>query len=509
MTEAPWIGYPAQVWATCWQALNWLAPKLSGTVNLTDDPSLNVFRTLLHGVHAIDAWQTAAVLSNETLNMTTIEALNLNLDSTTQAYFTTRIGGINSAAAGIAALVPPANPFTAISLLNQGEPAIADPGFIEWGMNFAGESPPLGADLNSGADAMSLAWLAVTNAILTLQGDNLTTAYDTAARQYRCCAVIGNDIDTLQSGPFNAATTMTTGDQLTDSAGNPLFDSSGAPLFATGLAINSYSWSQIIGLPVILLDAASLSSSPATLEAQQSMVIRNLLLVQMNNLANLLLALRQHNVVQPIIAELRNAESLADLANRTTSNFENWTAIAALNSLQPPYPGPTNQAIALSGRQLFVTNGLVAPGVLPDPDDKHATYANNVLGTDWDWGPINGSQPVWNGDISLITGYYNFARSIGRRLQTPLGALIYHFTYGCRIPPEVGAIQSIDEASRLNQYGRSAIFADPRTGQILQSQATTQPGFLATFSATIAPVGPNTSSSVVVNETIGPGSVTG
>src|SRR5262249_15580890 len=153
---------------------------------------------------------------------------------------------------------PPANPFTAITLLNQGVAAIANPGFIEWCMTFNGETPPSGATLPNSAQTMASAWLTIANQIQILQGNMLTSAYDTAARQYRASAVIANDLSTLQSGPFSAAANASTDIQLFDSAGNPLFDSSGAPLFASGLEVNSSSWSQIVGLPTILLDAASL-----------------------------------------------------------------------------------------------------------------------------------------------------------------------------------------------------------------------------------------------------------
>lgn len=505
MNDSVFIGYPANVWATCYQSLSWLSNILAdGATNISaiDDPTESVFTTLVNAINAIDAWQAGAVLTLEGQNLLAVQALPLGLDSLTQSYFSTRIASITTAAAQITALQVSANPFNAISLLSQGKPAVADPGFIEWGMKFAGEQAPIGASLPSGADTMAQSWLNVTNAVGVLQGSNLTTAYDTAARQYRCCALIANQMNDLMSGGFSQENFTGGAVQATDSAGNPLFDTQGNPMYTSGFVPSSTLWNQALALPTILLDAAALSSSPATLGAQQSAVIRNILIGQIQQLALLLLSLRIHNVTQPTTATLRNFESLADLAARTTGNFEDWTAIAALNHIKPPYPGPANQAVALSGKQLFTSNSTSTPGILPDPDASGVTYAANVLGTDWWWGGLNQPQPAWTGDISIITGLYNFALSIGRRLQTPLGDLIYHTNYGSRIPPEVGAVQSADEASRLNQYGRSAILADPRTGNIQSSSATTQPGFLATFEATVVPIG-FSANAVSVNETIG------
>lgn len=472
MTEAPFTGYPGQVWGTCWQSLSWLSGLLaSGTATpvVIAQPVQSVFTTLINALSALDAWQTGATLAVEAANLAGVEALPLPLDPTTTLYFNNRVTAVTAAATGVAALAPPVSPFTAIAKLQAGQPAIADSGFLEWCMTFTAETVPLDltpALLPTDANVAAQSWLNVTNAIFVLQGASPTAAYDTAARQYRCATVVANTIGQLASGPF-AQTDLPT------------------------------LWNSIVALPTILLDSSNLASSPSSLSSQQIGVMRYTLIAQLEQLSLLLLSLRTQSVLQPNTANLRNSETLMDLAARTTGDYENWTGIAAVNQLQPPYPGPTNPAVALSGRALFLSGAGLSSNSGPAP-----TYEANVLGTDWDFGPINGPQPPWLGDISLITGYLNYARAIGRRLQTPLGGLIYHTDFGSRIPPEVGAIQSADEAARLNEYGRAAILSDPRTGTILSSLATAQPGFLATFSATVEPIGPG-ASPVTVNETLG------
>lgn len=483
--------------------MEWLSGILaSGTssVAVIDDPTSTVYRTLLNGVSAIDAWQAGALLSAEALNLRAVEALPLSIDPTLTTYLADRVASVAAAASGIAALPPAVNPVQAVSLLQQGQPAVGYSGYLEWCMTFDAEPiPPVADTVAVAVSGVAAAWLDIANAVGVLQGDNRTTAYDTAARMYRCSAVVAANVSNVRSGPF-----ATDGEivYMTDELGNPLYDENGNLLYTIQGTVNQATWNAVGALPAILLDASSLASSPATLINQQTMSIRYALVQQALSLAALLLSLRIHNVTQPSTAYLRNSESLADLAARTTGNFEDWPALAALNRISPPFPGPSNMALALSGRQLFTSNGTGTPGVLPDPDSSGVSYAANVLGVDWDWGPINGTQPAWTGDLRLITGYLNFARSIGRRLQTTLGTLIYHTNYGSRIPPEVGAVQSIDEAPRLLQYGRSAILADPRTGSILTARATTEPGFLATFSATIEPIGPG-ATPVSVLETIG------
>lgn len=473
MTQSVFVGYPGQVWATCWQSMSWLNILLNGgavDAASIDDPAAAVLATLRNGLNSLDAWQTGIMLTQETQNLATVEAIPLTLDPTTTAYFVARIAAVSAAATEITALPSIANPFTAVALLTAGQPAIADPQFLEWCMTFEGETAPAGLSpdiLPDDATAAAQAWLTVANAIAVVQGDNLTIAYDTAARMFRCSSVIAMNIGQVVSGPFTEIDT-------------------------TAL------WNGAVALPTILMDASTLASAPASLSAQQVGVIRYALSTQIAQLSLLLLSLRTHNVTQAVTANLRNSETLMDLAARTNGDFETWKDIAILNKIQPPFPGPTNQTLALSGQSLFTSGN----GIIPDPNQQRPTYEANVLGTDYDFGPINGTQPPWLGDISLITGLLNFARSIGRRLQTPLGSLIYHTQYGSSIPPEVGAIQSQDEASRLAAYGWSAIIADPRTGAVLSIIASVQPGFLATFSAVVSPIGPN-QTSVQINEVIG------
>lgn len=496
MSTAPFVGYPGRVWGVCWQALSWLSDQLAATSSPTvlESPVTAVFETLWNGLAAISAWQTSNILSVEAQNLVVVQSLPLGLDPVTATYLDGRATSCAAAASGIAALVPPVNLLNVGAPLSNGQPVIADPMFLEWCMTFNAETPPAGTLLPSGATDSAQAWLTIVNAIVTLQGNSITPAYDTAARQYRCSSVIANILSETETGVFSNSDLSSPAQFLTDDQGNVITDDLGNPISISTGTEGSTGWSTTVALPVLLLDAASLAS-PATLAAQQISVIRYVIGAQIQQLAKLLLSFRSQNISQPSTANLRNTESLMDLAARTTGDFENWINIAALNKINPPYPGPTNPALALTGKALFTAGTGVAT-------TRQPTYEANVLGTDYDFGPINSPQPFWLGDIPLITGYLNFARAIGRRLQTSLGTLIYHPNYGCSIPPELGGIQSTDEAKRLAAYGRSAIQGDPRTGTIVTATATVEPGFEANFSATIIPAGFG-STPVFVNETIG------
>jgi hypothetical protein len=500
VSTAPFVGYPAQVWGACWQALSWLstqfanAPAVAPAAAL-ETPVTAVFATLWNGLAALSAWQTGTALALESQNFNAVQSLPTGLDAVTQNYIAVRAGACAEAALQISALPP------AISLLNvsaplaAGQPVIADPKFLEWCMAFAGEPAPTLAALPGAAQLAANAWLSAANAIFVLQGSALSPAYDAAVRQYRCASVIATILQQTQSGGFSGANVTSAPIPMTDDQGNPITDDLGNIIYISSGTEGTSTWSTTVALPTLLLDAASLASVPSSLASQQISVIRYVLMSQVLQLAQLLLSFRSKTVLQPSTGYLRNAESLMDFAARTTGDFENWANIAVLNGVSPPYPGPTNPALALQGKPLFTAG-------TPAGTNTQATYANNVLGTDWDLGPINGAQPPWLGDLSLITGYLNFARAIGRRLQTPLGSLVFHQGYGCSIPAEIGAIQSTDESARLTEYAKSAIRGDPRLGSILSANTVLAPGFSANVQVALTPIGPG-ASPVGVSEVIG------
>jgi hypothetical protein len=463
--QLPYAGFPGQVWATCFQALAYLNNLMASgttTIGAIANPVSLVYDLLRNSIESINAFQTGQALSIEVQNMTAIQALPINLDPVTTTFFNTRIASLTLAAEQISALQPVANPFTVVSQITAGVSGLVQSNYLSYCVSFSGEVPPVNlipATLPAFATGVATAWQNVANAITLVQGNNPTQAFDTAVRQFRCATTVANVIGQLQSGPF---------------AVQP----------ASSLQAL---WSSVVALPTILLDGESQATSPSSLAAQQGLSIRFALRQIANQLALLLYAISTAVGSAPVTAILRNAETLLDLAARELGNFENWPQIVSANALQPPFPGPTNQNVALAGQQLYMPGSNVQIGANTTPP----TYPNSVMGVDYNFGPINGSQPAWTGELPTLTGYLNFAAALGRRLQTPLGSLVYHRNYGSRIPPEVGAIQSLQEAQKLIVLASAAINADTRTGRILSVTGSVQPGFLATINAVVIPKGPS------------------
>lgn len=470
MIERPFVGYPGRVWAVSYIALTWLAEQMaaSSAPAKLEDPVEVVFATLWNGLKALSTYQAGTALAGEVQALIGVQVLPLTLNPVTTQFLTARVASITQASTEITALVPAINVFTVRDTLERGLPAIDDPLFLEWCMTFSGETPPAGMVLPDDAVTAANAWLDIANSIFVIQGTTPLVAYDAALRQYNAATTIATVLSQLQSGSF-----------------------------ANAGPANAATWSSVVALPTMLLDAAMISSGPASLASQQSSLIRFILMRQLQKLANLLLSFRSHHVVAPTTATLHMGESLMDLAARTTGDFENWQSVAELNSLRPPYPSSADRSLALTGRKLFISGTGINAEVSRQP-----SYDVNVLGRDWDFGGINTEMPPWRGDIPMIRGFLNYARAIGRRLQTPLASLIYHRTYGCSIPAEIGAVQSVDEADKITAYGRAAINADPRTGSIKAASTVIRPGFEANFSASISPIGPG-SNSVSIAEIIG------
>ena len=473
LTPVTFYGYPGQLWQSAYQTLTWLSGQLNGGAApaLQQASAASVsFQTLRNVLANMQAWQAGQALNSEVAALSAVQALPITVDPTTSTYFTARISAYSAAASGVSALPQAVNVTNIPALLTAGTPAVADPLYLEWCMSFTGEAAPgslTGPELPVLAAAQYTAWCTVAAAVATYQGVNLTQEYDTAARLARCAGVVSNKLASLVSGPFAVSA-------------NP-----------------TLLWNNCAALPALLLDSALLNATPNLVQNQQCGLIRYALNNMLITLAQFLLALRQPVLSQITQAQVRAKDTLMDIAARNLGNFEQWSAIATLNGLTPPYPGADNTSLV--GKQLLLpgSTGTVVSGA------SAPTYAANVLGTDYDFGPINGAQPVWTGDFRLITGLLNFARALGRRLQTPRGSLIYHVDYGSRIPPEVGAIQAQDEAQRISQFGVSALRSDPRTGTVQSATATILPGSQVSFQASVQPVGPGTQP-VFLNETISP-----
>ena len=465
------VGYSGQVWAALYAALVSYNATLiaAATPNDTATASVTMLDSLYNGATAINAFDTSAAWTAEGAAIAALAALPLALNTTDTAYILNRLAAYENASVALTNSVPQP-PFGAATNLADGVLIVPDCGLTQFYSGFAFETPPAGltsANLLADAQQVATAFTDATNAVVAYQGNNLTSIYDTAAREARVCGYIAQMLGSMTSGPIASNITVTN------------------------------AWNQTVTLPAMTCCASVLYNAPFSPQNQQSLVLRNLILSVAQSVAQYILVLKQPQSAQINLTTLRVGESLMDVAARGLGNFELWQDIATLNGLKPPYVGPVGApGIAGWGAKLLLpapSTALSAVGTAP-------SYEQNFLGTDIYFGPINGVMPTWTGDYQTITGYGNLAWALGRRLQTTITSLIYHPLFGSRIPPEVGAVYTNVTAGNIVAYGKSAILSDGRVAAVPSAAASGSNGLIS-FTAQVQPAGFGTGS-VVLNEVI-------
>jgi hypothetical protein len=259
----------------------------------------------------------------------------------------------------------------------------------------------------------------------------------------------------------------------------------------TGIT-SGYLYNQAFSLPVYLTLASYITSDFSDYSNQQALIVKNILQALSKNISETLLAALSPSPQSQITTAISyGGESLQDIANRVLGNFELWEQIATINNITP-------------GTILPAGTSLIMPPTSLVSGASGFSYNTNVLGQDINLGPVSGSMPAWTGDFSTINGPANLLYALSRRLLTTLGTFVYHPDYGSRVPPEIGAVQSIGSLQHIAAFGNSCLLSDPRVASIINSGASGSnvPG-LINYSAIIQPIGPQ-SVPVIVNEVISP-----
>ncbi len=456
----PFVGYSGRVWSTAYAGILYYGRALAVSSSQAAKAALSqaMLQTLLNATSAINAATTLAAWRVQYSQLATILTLPLALDTATQTILLARYNAYAAAITALSALIPQPASFAKASTLATQVPLIPDMGYLDFCAGFAYAVPPAGltpSNFYANAQAVATAFTTLAAAIRIFQGNNLTGLYDSAALESDCASIIAGLIASGTSG-----------------------------LLAANLD-ETNAWNQVVVLPSMNMLGSVIGNAAFTQQGQQNQVIRNVLLKFAEQIAQFILIISRPQTAQINMTVVRNGESLMDIAARALGNFEQWTAIAALNGLAPPYIGPiAAPGVAAWGSQLI----LPAPGTQLSSVGDVPSYTVNYLGTDIYAGPINGAFPAWSGDYELITGYPNLSWALGRRIQTTLSTLLFHEEYGSRIPPEVGAVQDRSTVGNIAAYGTSCLLSDPRVVNVLSAAASGVNG-LVSFAAVVQPGG--------------------
>lgn len=474
----PFYGYNGEVWGTAYAAFNYLASFISQnptSIDQIDQVAQTVYNVCQNCINAINANSLLQAWQTELVNLEQAEALPIpNVPPLVIQALVNRTVALSNAIIELEEITPDTTTINLPILVGVNVPSIPSCFILDFYETFNYETPPAGttnANLIYAAQTQATLFWQLATIIGGWQGAFTTPAYDVAVRMAQTSQVVATMLQNWTSGPVSNDLPM----------------------------LNN--WNTIVALPAMVLEAYQISTAPFSLANQQQSVIKYTILLMMQQLALLLTVLRQPATSPINLVTLKVGQTLQDIASQYLGNFELWPQIAYLNNLQPPYVGPMSipGQVCGWGQQLLlpvVGTNLAPVGNIP-------SYINNFLGIDIYFGPVNGDMPEWAGDFQTISGYDNLRWALGRRLQTTLGSLIYHPSYGSRIPPEIGNVQTVNTGGLINSFGISAIKGDPRVSSVISAITSLLPNFAVSFQASVQPGGYGTTP-VALNEVLQP-----
>lgn len=451
-------GYCGTVWNAALDVLAYYTATLdpSNTVAAQNLTNLTA-KSIKNAIEALNAISTLNQAYNNYLLLTEAFAVPVAIDATSVNYIQNRLKAMQVFSSSLTrfnvSIIPPA------TALLENTPSIPTPGLVEYLSQFEGEALPSDySTLLASAKEAYTSWTALADA-LTTGG----VAYSGAS--------------------YDAVTQMAQASQVVYQM---LVNGGVAPLQSAAA-----SWNGMVAIPSIVGMAALTAPDPTSLQQQNLATAKYILGTTLYELNQVLLSLRDQVSGNIQLAVVHEDDVLMDVAARRLGDYEQWTSIATTNNLAPPYA-------TAAGTELFLpTTGTVqTQGTAP-------SYTLNYLGVDLYYGPLNQDMLPWTGDFNTISGYENLAFSLGRRMQTTYGDLIYHLDFGSRIPPEVGAVTEQTTLAYIGAYARSCVLSDPRVNRVLSADVQALQNYAINARITVLPNGLG-SKSATVNEVIGP-----
>jgi hypothetical protein len=462
-----------QVWQVCYTSLGWLQSIVTASgasrqpASLASNAAL-VLQSLLAGVEVLEAQSTLNAVLGDLPMIRAVAGLPITYSSSQSTNINGRIASLTDLIAFLRPITVPSATLSPdpVASLNLGQPSIVSPNLLGTYATWHSEPTPTGflqSGLPTFASSYTTDWNAIVTGVANYYGVNPLAPLDAAIR----AAQGSNLISTVLQNLF----LPTTG--------------SSSPLPTAQV------WNATMTLPAALASANLLRPDVSLESSQSSMATRAFLLTMAEQLGSFILGAK--GFASSASASGANAvlsqqgQGLMDIASQQLGSFESWRSITG------SLPAPWGADALAAGTQVMLTSG-----------SSGLTQAA-ILGTDIDLGPLGTAIPGWTGDLPITVGLSNYRGALARRLTTSLGALIYHQTYGSRIPPELGQILTTGAQSLITAYGKSALASDPRTQAVISASTAMlsgQPNAVL-FSAQVQPVGPGLTP-VQVNEVVAP-----
>jgi len=164
-------------------------------------------------------------------------------------------------------------------------------------------------------------------------------------------------------------------------------------------------------------------------------------------------------------AETLHGETIQEFALRETGDANNWTLIADINGLRPPYftseSALTGDGVVLYGASIIVP----AATQMATSTDPNRLFEADLLLTD-------GLLSFDDNDLSTVSGVANLTQSLRHALDTRSSEIIRHPEYGCRVYELLG-VKGIDVSSALGrEFVSGTLLRDERVERVSDASAS-------------------------------------
>jgi phage baseplate assembly protein W len=160
--------------------------------------------------------------------------------------------------------------------------------------------------------------------------------------------------------------------------------------------------------------------------------------------------------------ETFHGDTLQRIAAREMNDASQWSTLAHLNELVPPYfiepDQPATAGLLRYGDMLMVPAASASIGGVTDPDlvfEKDCALTAGLLTSE-------------NGDFVVVGGRANLRQALQHRIRTDQGELIFHPEYRCLVHRLIGAMNGPTAGLLAGEYVKAALLRDSRIQEVTQ-----------------------------------------
>lgn len=179
--------------------------------------------------------------------------------------------------------------------------------------------------------------------------------------------------------------------------------------------------------------------------------------------------------------QTQHGDTLQSIALRELGDAGQWSTIAWLNGLVPPYLTDSSSAVRngvmLTGSSIRVPSASARVDATTKPEDVFLS----------DCALVKGGLQFADGDFAIVGGRDNLRQAVAHRVATDHNELMFHPTYGANLGRLKGAVNRPALELVGADYVRDALQDENRIQSVVRVSATTS-GDRLSINAEVVPV---------------------